>query len=80
MNSALMQSPSTSISAPRAPEMIQQPKEDFNVGHAMSPRDPDNPFNWPLYRRVYASAVSYAFGFAVWVLLRSPYILISSHL
>jgi hypothetical protein len=34
-------------------------------GHMMSPDDPDNPQNWPLYRKVYASAVSFAFGFVV---------------
>ncbi|MCJ1265212.1 hypothetical protein MMC22_005087 [Lobaria immixta] len=48
-----------------ASNIVDQPKENSNTGHAMSHQDPDNPHNWPLYRRVYASAVSYAFGFVV---------------
>ena len=36
-------------------------------GHMMSPDDADNPFNWPLYRRVYVSAVAVAFAFSMWV-------------
>lgn len=58
--------PSTSnTSEQMTSNTVDQPKEEFNTGHIMSPQDPDNPFNWPLYRRVYASAVSYAFGFVV---------------
>ncbi|MCJ1482034.1 hypothetical protein MMC06_002196 [Schaereria dolodes] len=34
-------------------------------GHMMSPDDADNPFNWPLYRRVYVSAVAVAFAFSI---------------
>lgn len=52
-------------SEPMASNVVGQPKENFNTGHAMSPQDPDNPFNWPMYRRIYASTVSYAFGFVV---------------
>ena len=37
-------------------------------GHnALSPMDPDNPQNWPLRRKVYASSVAAAFTFAVYV-------------
>ncbi|KAL9000209.1 MAG: hypothetical protein Q9169_001111 [Polycauliona sp. 2 TL-2023] len=35
------------------------------IGHMMSPTDPDNPQNWPLSRKIYASAVATAFAFAV---------------
>ncbi|OCL13664.1 MFS general substrate transporter [Glonium stellatum] len=35
------------------------------LSHQLSATDPDNPMNWPLYRRVYASAVSWAFAFVV---------------
>ena len=35
------------------------------VGHMMSPTDPDNPQNWPIFKKVYASSVSVAFAFAV---------------
>ncbi|MCJ1255387.1 hypothetical protein MMC24_003203 [Lignoscripta atroalba] len=49
--------------------LMEQPSGDstetMTGGHMMSPQDPDNPFNWPIHRRVYASAVSVAFGFAV---------------
>ena len=34
-------------------------------GHMMSADDPDNPQNWPLYRKVYASAVAFAFAWVV---------------
>ena len=33
--------------------------------HLLSANDPDNPMNWPLHRRIYGSAVSWAFGFVV---------------
>ena len=34
-------------------------------GHMMAADDPDNPQNWPLSKKVYASAVSFAFSWAV---------------
>lgn len=60
-----MLSSTSHTSQPMASMLVDQPKENFNAGHAMSPQDPDNPFNWPLHKRVYASAISYAFGFVV---------------
>lgn len=42
-----------------------EPKNNLTVGHAMTLQDPENPQNWPVYRKVYASSVAYAFGFAV---------------
>ncbi|KAI4132236.1 MAG: hypothetical protein LQ338_000788 [Usnochroma carphineum] len=36
-----------------------------SVGHMMSPDDPDNPQNWPFWRKIYASTVATAFAFAV---------------
>lgn len=46
------------------------PKEETMAsavgGHnALSATDPDNPQNWPLRRKLYASAVSFAFVFAM---------------
>ena len=35
------------------------------AGHMMSADDPDNPQNWPLYKKVYASAVAFAFAWVV---------------
>ena len=42
---------------------------DAVVGHMMSPSDPDNPQNWPLHRKLYVSAVGFAFAFVVLVVL-----------
>jgi hypothetical protein len=35
------------------------------LGHQMSPTDPGNPQNWPVYKKIYTSAVAIAFAFAV---------------
>ena len=35
-------------------------------GHILSPTDPDNPQNWPLYVKVYASSMATAFAFVVY--------------
>ncbi|KAL9066756.1 MAG: hypothetical protein Q9161_007345 [Pseudevernia consocians] len=35
------------------------------AGHMMSADDPENPQNWPLYKKVYASAVAFAFAWVV---------------
>lgn len=35
------------------------------TGHMMSADDPDNPQNWPLYKKVYASMVAFAFAWVV---------------
>jgi hypothetical protein len=35
------------------------------LGHQMSPTDPENPQNWGLGKKMYASAASMAFAFAV---------------
>ena len=43
-------------------------------GHnALSPTDPDNPQNWPLSRKLYASSVSFAFVFAMYVCMTAIY-------
>ncbi len=34
-------------------------------GHMMAADDPDNPQNWPLHKKVYASAVAFAFAWLV---------------
>ncbi len=36
------------------------------IGHQMPIDDPDNPLNWPLHRRLYATASSSGFAFAVY--------------
>ena len=48
----------------------EDPKADAMApaagGHnALSPTDPDNPQNWPLRRKLYTSASSFAFVFAM---------------
>ena len=35
------------------------------AGHRMAADDADNPQNWPLYKKVYASAVAFAFAWVV---------------
>ena len=35
------------------------------AGHMMSADDPDNPQNWPLYNKIYVSAVAFAFTWVV---------------
>jgi len=35
------------------------------VGHMMSADDPDNPQNWPTLKKIYASAVAFAFAWIV---------------
>lgn len=64
MNPDMMR-PVTSDASIDKPSPAGEPMEDFNAGHAMSPRDPDNPHNWPLHKRIYVCAASYSFGFAV---------------
>ncbi|KAI9666744.1 MAG: hypothetical protein M1831_001519 [Alyxoria varia] len=54
---------SDSISSMHKP-MAEQ-KMPSAAGHGMSPSDPDNPMNWPLLRKLYASAVSFAFTFTL---------------
>lgn len=34
-------------------------------GHMMAADDPDNPQNWPISKKVYVSAVSFAFAWVV---------------
>jgi hypothetical protein len=41
-------------------------------GHMLSNNDIDNPKNWPLYRKVYASSMAFAFAFVVSVLPQLP--------
>ena len=35
------------------------------AGHMMAANDPDNPQNWPVQRKIYASAVAFAFTWVV---------------
>jgi hypothetical protein len=32
------------------------------LSHSLSPSDPDNPMNWPLYRKVYVSSCGFLFA------------------
>lgn len=50
-------------------QMGESKKEitETSAGHMMAPSDPDNPLNWPLHRRIYVSAVAFAFAFVVYV-------------
>lgn len=35
------------------------------TGHMMLADDPDNPQNWPILKKIYASAVAFAFAWTV---------------
>ena len=35
------------------------------AGHMMAADDPDNPQNWPIHKKIYASAVAFAFAWVV---------------
>ncbi len=35
------------------------------AGHMMAANDPDNPQNWPVHRKIYASAVAFTFSWVV---------------
>ncbi len=53
---------------PASSRLVDEPSEEATglmTGHMMSLQDPDNPPNWPIHRRIYASAVSVAFAFVV---------------
>lgn len=56
---------SPSNSTMQKPSPMEESKTTMTVGHAMTLQDPENPQNWPVYRKVYASFTAYAFGFAV---------------
>lgn len=53
--------------------MDPSPAEDYSLPgiaeatpeFAMTEDDPENPQNWPIYRKVYVSFVGFAFVFAV---------------
>ncbi|MCJ1367766.1 hypothetical protein MMC16_006900 [Acarospora aff. strigata] len=53
---------------PTSSHFVDEPVEkalEPMAGHLMSPQDPDNPLNWSISRKVYASAVATAFAFVV---------------
>lgn len=60
-------------SSPMHPEMSISSEEAMKdltastpaTGHMMPANNPDNPQNWPLYKKVYASAVAFAFAWVV---------------
>jgi len=35
------------------------------LSHSLSSNDPENPMNWHIHRRIYASSVAWFFAFAV---------------
>ena len=51
--------------SPGANTMKTAPDPMAPAGDMMSADDPDNPQNWPLYKKVYASAVGFAFAWVV---------------
>jgi hypothetical protein len=41
---------------------LYQPMASEILSHSLSPVDPDNPMNWPLYRKVYVSSCGFLFA------------------
>ncbi len=44
---------------------IKVTRDEPSAWHNMSPFDPDNPQNWPVYKKIFASSASFAFAFVV---------------
>jgi hypothetical protein len=45
--------------------LAQQPMASGVLSHSLSPKDPDNPMNWPLYRKIYVSSCGFFFAASV---------------
>lgn len=43
----------------------QKPMASAILSHSLSPDDPNNPMNWPLYRKIYVSLCGYLFAASV---------------
>ena len=61
---------SSHVASPISPTMDDTDLKGMTVmnapaGHMMAANDPDNPQNWPVQRKVYASAVAFAFAWVV---------------
>ena len=54
-------------SSSQGPDMMKTTTDTMPTagGHMMSANDPDNPQNWPLHKKIYASAVAFAFAWVV---------------
>ena len=46
-------------------EQQQQTMASEVLSHSLSPSDPDNPMNWPLYRKIYVSSCGFLFAASV---------------
>ncbi|KAK4696395.1 hypothetical protein P7C71_g1515, partial [Lecanoromycetidae sp. Uapishka_2] len=53
------------VSDPSSKSDIATNEMPTGGGHMMAADDPDNPQNWPLYKKIYASAVAFAFTWVV---------------
>lgn len=54
-------------SGPHSDEEMQKPQQppSGGAGHSMTPNDPLNPMNWPLWKKIYASATAFLFTLAL---------------
>lgn len=55
----------TDSTSPNADMMKTAADPMAAAGHMMLADDPENPQNWPLYKKVYVSAVAFAFAWVV---------------
>lgn len=60
-----MENPSALVEDQKMLAVEDEEVMEVMAGHIMSPRDPDNPQNWPTHRKLYASAGAFAFAFVV---------------
>jgi len=64
-NLAQQPSPSFAMEGSTKREDMKKDNADVVIGHMMSMDDPENTLNWPRSRKVFVSAVSFAFSFVV---------------
>jgi hypothetical protein len=64
-NLAQYNSSSSATEASMKREDRKKDDTEGGVGHMMSMEDRENPLNWPRSRKVFVSAVSFAFSFVV---------------
>jgi len=58
-------SPGSAMEGSMKREDMKKDDTEVVVGHMMSMEDPENPLNWPRSRKVFVSAVAFAFSFVV---------------
>jgi hypothetical protein len=70
-------SASTDVNSPTATMTHHSPETPMNasaaLSHSMPSDDLDNPMNWPLHRKLYTTACSWFYAFAMYAPIPSAY-------